>query len=53
MKAWLWTCYDLSDDEPKLEKLCVRFATVEEFTRFKEEFDKVLELNKEAFGAKV
>lgn len=44
-KTWVWTCYDFSDEEPKVEQLCVKFTTAEEVDRFKSEFEKALEVN--------
>ncbi|TGZ32049.1 E3 SUMO-protein ligase RanBP2 [Temnothorax longispinosus] len=39
-KAWFWVANDFADEEVKLEKLCIRFKTVEEAMMFKEAFDQ-------------
>jgi len=39
-KAWCWVANDFADEEVKLEKLCIRFKTVEEAIAFKEAFDQ-------------
>ncbi|KAJ8686803.1 hypothetical protein QAD02_022597 [Eretmocerus hayati] len=39
-KAYIWVANDFADEEIKLEKLCIRFKTVEEGASFKEHFDK-------------
>ena len=28
-KAWIWDCYDISDDASKFERLCAKFVTKE------------------------
>ena len=28
-KAWLWICYDCSEETPAIEKLCAKFPTKE------------------------
>lgn len=38
-KAWCWVANDFADEEVKLEKLCIRFKTVEEALSFKECFN--------------
>ncbi|CAK58094.1 unnamed protein product (macronuclear) [Paramecium tetraurelia] len=45
-KSWIWTCYDASDEQPKVWQLCVRFISPEEVERFKTEFEKAYESNK-------
>ncbi|XP_014235888.1 ranBP2-like and GRIP domain-containing protein 3 [Trichogramma pretiosum] len=39
-KAYMWVANDFADEELKLEKLCIRFKTVEEAQSFKEHFEK-------------
>ncbi|CAD8082136.1 unnamed protein product [Paramecium primaurelia] len=45
-KSWIWTCYDASDEQPKVWQLCVRFTSADEVERFKTEFEKAYENNK-------
>ena len=45
-KAWIWAAYDFSDEEAKIWKFCGRFTSVEEYNRFKDEFEKAKEHNK-------
>lgn len=33
-KAWVWTCYDNSDDSPSITKMCGRFTSVDEYKKF-------------------
>lgn len=44
-KSWIWSCYDYSDNESILEKLCGRFTSVDEFNRFKTVFEEVKAAN--------
>ena len=44
-KSWIWSCYDYSDNESILEKLCGRFTSVDEFNRFKKVFEEVKATN--------
>ena len=46
-KSWIWTCYDASDEQPAVEKLCGRFTNAEEFNKFKKLFDESRTLNNE------
>ncbi|KAL4502446.1 hypothetical protein ABPG72_012033 [Tetrahymena utriculariae] len=39
-KSWIWSCYDFSDNELLLEKLCGRFVSAEEFNRFQKVFEE-------------
>jgi RanBP1 domain len=40
-KTWSWAANDFADEKMRLEKLGVRFKTVEEADAFKEVIDKV------------
>lgn len=46
-KAWIWECYDFSDEKPTLDKLCGRFVSVEEYKKFQVEFEKAYASNQE------
>ncbi|OXU29741.1 hypothetical protein TSAR_012326 [Trichomalopsis sarcophagae] len=39
-KAYIWVANDFADEELRLEKLCIKFKTVEEAASFKENFEK-------------
>eukprot|EP00828_Plagiopyla_frontata_P005364 TRINITY_DN1213_c0_g1_i1.p1 TRINITY_DN1213_c0_g1~~TRINITY_DN1213_c0_g1_i1.p1 ORF type:complete len:189 (-),score=41.24 TRINITY_DN1213_c0_g1_i1:259-825(-) len=39
-KAWVWNCYDMSDDKPQGEKLCAKFTSAQDFKDFQEIFEK-------------
>lgn len=45
-KSWVWSCYDFSDNETAIEKLCGRFTSVDEFNRFKTVVDDARASNK-------
>lgn len=51
-KSWIWSCYDFSDGESALEKLCGRFTSVDEFNRFKTVVDEARASNKLLDAAK-
>ncbi|KAK2578692.1 hypothetical protein KPH14_011660 [Odynerus spinipes] len=38
-KAWIWVANDFADEQVKLEKLCIKFKTVDEAQSFKKHFD--------------
>ena len=38
-KAYLWSCNDCSEEEPRLEKLCARFQTTDNTALFKAAFE--------------
>lgn len=38
--AWTWAAYDISDEKPESEKFCAKFTSKEDFTSFKDEFEK-------------
>jgi Ran-binding protein 1 len=38
-KAWIWTCYDCSDQAPVVQKLCAKFVSKEDFEAFQKEFE--------------
>ncbi|KRW98382.1 hypothetical protein PPERSA_12861 [Pseudocohnilembus persalinus] len=44
-KAWVVTAYDCSEDEPQIEKLCIRLTSVDEFKRFQTEFENAYKAN--------
>ncbi|EGR28110.1 ran binding protein 1, putative [Ichthyophthirius multifiliis] len=44
-KSWVWTCYDASDEQPAVEKLCGRFTNADEFQRFKKVFEETRDIN--------
>jgi len=45
-KAWIWNCFDFSDDKPRMEKLCARFTSVPDWEKFQQEFERCKEVNK-------
>lgn len=51
-RAWSWGANDFSDGEARIEKLCVRFKTVEDAQQFKEAFDEARKLAKSATPSK-
>ncbi|KAK3932811.1 E3 SUMO-protein ligase RanBP2 [Frankliniella fusca] len=51
-RAWSWGANDFSDGEARIEKLCVRFKTVEDAQQFKEAFDNARKLAKSATPVK-
>jgi Ran-binding protein 1 len=44
-KAFLWSCNDFSEEDPKLEKFCARFQTAENTKLFKEAFEAAFAFN--------
>ena len=44
-KAWIWTCNDFSEEEAQLEKLGLRFQTVENAGKFKEAWGAAKKFN--------
>ncbi|XP_034238546.1 E3 SUMO-protein ligase RanBP2-like isoform X2 [Thrips palmi] len=51
-RAWNWGANDFSDGEACIEKLCVRFKTVEDAEQFKTAFDDARKLAKNATPVK-
>ena len=39
-KTWVWSCFDFSDPESKLEQFCLRFKTKEDFEMFEKVFNE-------------
>lgn len=51
-RAWNWGANDFSDGEARIEKLCIRFKTVEDAEQFKTAFDDARKLAKNATPVK-
>jgi hypothetical protein len=43
--SWTWAAQDYSDEEPKIEKLCAKFTSKEEYDRFETVFNESCETN--------
>ena len=44
-KAYVWSCYDCSDDEPLTDKFAVRLQNIENAEKFKEAFNAARQFN--------
>ena len=44
-KAYIWSCNDFSEEGAQLEKLCLRFQTLDNCNKFKEAFEAARKFN--------